>query len=812
MRNPRSWPESGPVSEPVTTVSINGVERAVEAVTVTRAVPQVLDQQVVGAGGINAASGSVTVAPTSDVQSVVATPWGGSVAKPGESVVVESGFAESRVRLFTGLIDSSAGTFADASLSTDVVDATDRLNRSVAFDALHTTMPPLVDGEFIWRQIGLCSTYFTDHVLRQCGFFATPPQESGCVLSAPMMGSTMPERGTVTASRRYGGTHEEGPAFGGMPTGVGLWDVTASWRPSDYEKSPRWNIFQITLGVGDLASGGWTKAGMRWANGDSVHMSISSARRVKVETVVSGVRKEWLYSDVQLTAWRMVTLRFGPVDGSFSLRFDTGSVQRGTMGAAAPDSWAAKNWEGFVESPSWYVNAFQVSFPGVNEFEAVTSRPSAVLTPPTSAAGPAIPELLASPAIPPTPAIDLLKQQAEAELAAMWIDEDGVFQWRNRERLTNQPVRAAYTSKDSLMDVAWKLDSQSTRRKVTVKYRQPASRRSYRYAVLAWQGGSTELRAGDTYGEFVEPDADEDWIDVDTSIIELNFTRVDEFNRGRGSWQGWQNLDQAGNPTSVTGVENTTSFTKVTAGRWVYRAKIKALPAGVDRIKLGTDEGDLTLASQYRGVGLPIIRCKAKIKWADVTAQATPTGPAWAQDLEHDASWWVQSSAEAQKLADEVGAQLVKTNPQVESVTLVGDPRLQLGDKIRVEDQDVTGLCIVGTVSEISHDIKPGDHSMTVKLIVTDVGAPLTLGEFDQQNTGSTLQQLDTAWVDKSLATFDQESTGPCAIPLNPGPQTASSPPTLADIDARWSTAALAAYDTGWSAKSLKDLDDDPLR
>ena len=812
MRNPRSWPADSPVTEPDTKVFIGGVETDVESVTVTRSLPQVLDQQVVGSGGINAASGSVQVAPRDAVQTTVPTPWGGGVAVPGQSVRVESGLGGSRVRLFTGMVDSSSGTLSDASVDVGLVDETDLLNRVVSFDAMHTTMPPLEPTGTKWRQVGLCSTYLTDRILRRCGFYATPPQETGCVLSVPMMGSTLPERGTVVGSRRYSGGHYEGPSFGGMPTGVGLWDVVASWRPSDYDASPRWDIFQITLGVGQISSTEWTKAGLRWANGDSVQMAVAPTRLVKVETVIGGVRKEHLAVPVQLTPWRMLSLRMNPVDGSFSVRFDTGGVTRGSLGGAAPDSWAAKNWVGFVESPSWYVNAFQVSFPGVKEFEAVTTRPTAVLTPPTSAAGPEIPELYASPAIPPTPAIDLLKEQAEAELAAMWIDEDGVLQWRNRERLRDQPVRAAYTSRTSLMGLSWSMDSQATRRKVSVKYRLPATRRSLTHSIKAWQGSEAEIRVGEVHEEFVEPGQDEDWIDVDGTLVYLTPDNISAFNSGRGSWQGIQNLNAKGEQSTATGTNTTSTFRAVTPGKWAYTLKVLSLPAGVDRVKLATDEDDGRIAPTYRGEALPIIRCRAKITWADVTAQAAPTGPSWAQDLDHDASWWVQSEAEAQKLADEIGDQLTRTTPQVESVTLIGDPRLQLGDRIRVEDQDITGLCVVGVVSEITHNIKPGDHSMTVKLIVTDVGAPMTLGDLDAANAGRTLQQVDSTWDSKTLEQFDQQATGPCALPIDPGPQTPSSPPTLADIDARWSTSALAAFDTSWTTKTLTDLDSEPLR
>lgn len=812
MRNPIGWPAASPVREPSATVRFRGVDRPVESVSVTRSIPQLLDQRVVGAGGINAASATVDWAPEDLVSTAPVTPWTHHPAQAGESAWIDAGLSGKHVRLFTGLVDSSAGSFGDAGYSSDLVDAIDRLNRQVRFNALHTTMPPRVDGVFQWRQIGLCSTYFTDRTLRACDYYATAPMESGCVVSAPLMGSTWPEKGTLESSQKANGTWYEGPNFGGMPTGVGLWDVKATWSPSDYEKSLRWDTFQVTLNVGRLSSQYWTRAGIQWADGGRVMLQITPARDVLVSTHAGSTTTTHRYAGSQNDSWTTVSLRLNPVDGSFRVRFDTGKAVTGTIGGPAPDTWAAKNWHAFVDSPSWYINGFQVSFPGAAEFQAVQYKPTAILTPPTSAAGPEIPELHASPAIPPTPAIDLLKEQAEAELAAMWIDEDGVFRWTNRERLRDQPVRAEYTSLDSLLDVSWSVDSQATRRKASVKYRQSATKRSFWHSIRAWQGNSQELSAGEQHEEFIESGQDTDWIDVDTQLRTFLPGAHAEFNRARGTWHGWQNLDTEGKWTTVTGVDATTTLRQVTAGTWAYSIRVNALPTGVDRIKLSTREEDNLLAAAYRGEDLPIIRCRALVQWTNAVADATVSGPSWAQDLEHDASWWVQSPAEAQALADEIGAALAAPSPVIESVKLLGDARLQLGDKIRVKDPALTGVCIVGIVAELRHSISSGDHTMDVKLIPTTVGVPKSLGDLDAQWAGKSLGQLDAYWAGKNLGNFDAAYRGECEAPIDPGPVTPVAPAALGDLDARWASRTLGAFDTSNAGRTLGNFDSDPLK
>lgn len=759
MRSIPGWKTSAPVVTPTAQVRISGKDVEVDSVSLTRALPQVLPEQVVGGGSINAATGSVEMGPSdTGQQSRPHTAFHGDTPMPGQSVTVDAGRANiGSSRVFTGRVDSSSGKFSSGETQVDLVDEIDRLNRMVQFDPLHTTMPPLNDGEFYWRQIGLCSTYLTDRALRKCDFYATAPMENGCVVSAPLMGSTWPEKGTLVSSQKATGTWYEGPNFGGMPTGVGLWDVKASWLPSDYDKTLRWNPFQITIATTNRISSAtaWTKVGVRWPNGDSVYLSISPSRSVKVETVLDGVRADQLNIGVQGTPWTVATLRINPVDGLITVRFDTGHVAQGRLGSSAPDAWAAKSWEAFIESPARYLNGFQVSFPGSTEFQAVQHVPNAILTPPTSASGPEIPELYATPAVEPVPAIDLLKDQASAELAAMWIDEDGIFRWMNRERLRDQSVKETYTSRDSLVDVSWNADTSATRRRVSVKYRDPAAQRAFRYSILAWQGTSFELSTGDYHETFIKPEEDEDWIDVNTNLRTLLAGSQPEFNKGRDTWHGWQNLDSKGDWTTVTGVDATASLRRVVPGVWNYRVKVNSLPSGVDRIKASTREGDNLLAAPYRGENLPILRCRTKITWADVRTNSVHTGPSWASDLEHDASWWVQSASEVQHLADEIGEELTKPSPVIRDVEIIADPRLQLGDKITIKDPDITGVTITGVVSEIKQKIETDDHTMDLVLMVTDLHVPTTLGAFDTEWSGKSLRELDAYWSGKTLGDLD---------------------------------------------------------
>ena len=156
--------------------------------------------------------------------------------------------------------------------------------------------------------------------------------------------------------------------------------------------------------------------------------------------------------------------------------------------------------------------------------------------------------------------------------------------------------------------------------------------------------------------------------------------------------------------------------------------------------------------------GVPLVRAMGRATSSDQTTSSRALGPVWAPELDHDTGWFVQDEGAAQDLANVLIAELMVQRPQIRGFKVLPDPRIQIGDKIQVEEQARTGLSVAGIVSDIEQPISPGSHEMTISLMVTEVQlSGVTWDEFDDWWDGMTLAQVDAAHADKTFATHDMK-------------------------------------------------------
>ena len=83
------------------------------------------------------------------------------------------------------------------------------------------------------------------------------------------------------------------------------------------------------------------------------------------------------------------------------------------------------------------------------------------------------------------------------------------------------------------------------------------------------------------------------------------------------------------------------------------------------------------IRSAYRDVPSPIIRGRWTTTWADYTVTRIVHGPSWAEDLEHDASWFLTPS-NAQVFADALASEVTAPMPTLSRVDTLWDPRRQI--------------------------------------------------------------------------------------------------------------------------------------
>lgn len=758
-----AWDNDSAVTEVSGELVIGGEVAAASDLSVSRSIPSNLPAQVAGVGGYEASTASATVLQAGPVSDRSPTPWGSETPQPLTPVEVYAKAGTSRVKIFSGVVDKGSGKASDSDAPISMVDSTDRLNRAVTIRPLCRIMPSRsTDGSTNPRNIGLVSTYFVDRALRECGFYATPPMMGYCVVSAPLMGSTWPERGTIQFSGREG-SWTNNPYWTTSPWGVAGGKLQVDYLPDVERWSGRDGTLnypmEIMLSAGS-SQGTSGRVAAEWPNGAKIGVSVTSARSIVVQIMYYQRPGEWqtvlsATAGETLGGWRDAVVRFTPNNGRLDVEIRTNNrgyaVRRGMSVPygvqQAPLSMVS------VNLPDNNIGGIQVGFPG-GATDPASFKRSAFLTSPTPMVN-----MTGSPAIENVPAVDLLTEWAEAECAAMWIDEDGVFQWRNRERFISGAPVAELTSTNDILDLAWSHDAQGAAARAVVKHQTVGVQRSKRSRIQVWQGSGQTMDPGDVQEEFAACPDDEAWIGVDTTLSEFQAeTMKQAFNKGEGSWAGYvaydKNDDRAGNTEYV-------GYTVEIGNVGISTYKITQLwdgkvPTGVSYIKLQTQDEPGVLKPQWQGFNLPVLRAQCRLRFADQQFTADVGGPVAASDLVHDAGWWVQHPDAVRSLAYWLAQQTKTPLPVVDGVETTGDARLMLGDMVTVTDTHRTGLRITGTVRDIQDSVAAGDHSQTLQLLVIKVEATRpTLFEYDQLWAGATLAARDEAWASQTLGAFD---------------------------------------------------------
>lgn len=773
MRN-ISWP-TGDVLPVAVRATVGG--RTVRVISVdglTRDLPQTFPGQTSLTGGVAAATGSMTIGPDKDLTERVENPWSSTTyPQRGQRVNIWVSHGTTEVKIFTGRVDDVTGSTDDPEITIGLVDDFDQLTAFVSHTAMSRMMPPLSTlGDGFQRMTGLLSSWVTDFAARAAGFYATPPMDGYCLVSAPMQGSTWPERGNLRNSYRgddVGIWHKYHPGaateFDGWLTMSNLY---CEYEPDQYNTPYNAGIttarpLNLTMMAGrSQASSSYVAA--RWANGYTLRIACGHQRGIFAQVVAPDGAITTVASIHQDDAkdWTTATARWRP-SGSVSLTVeittDTGWT---TQGAVIPPSTSGVFTDPIyqirVYAPEGcYIAGVQASFTSLSPASTWTRtfnhKPQTPLR-----------NLWLIPGITKRPAVDLLQDQAEAEGSAVWIDEDGILQYRDRSSFLAGAVSKTVTSARDILSLKWELSSKDTHRSVSVKYRSPSVSISRRSSLVAYEGMTEELSAGDDHEIWIEPKADEEWILVDTTPRTIyGDYNYDKLNSGQGTFVGFTGMNSAGDeiPRIDGSVADwTLEFNRVGGRAWKYVAAITKLPSTVDRVITQTRKEDGSpIKKVYRGRGLPLARCMGKGAWSDQEESTGVVGPSWATDYDHDAKWFIQSAAEAKKLADDIAEETKSSTALLDQLPVRPDPRIQLGDRIRIQDPDVTGLSMDGVVYSVSQTISEDDHTMRLGVLVTSAQTPYaTLDEFDQWYSGMTLDQLDS---NLSGITLDQLDNHP---------------------------------------------------
>ena len=772
MQSIPNWPATWE-SEPLARVRVAASDRQVSAVSVSKSLNAGLPGQAFGVGGGSEMSASVEFEDSSPVSERGVSPWSPSrsLPKSGDPISIWLGRDGVECKQLTGYVDGATGSFSGRNVSATAVDTVDRLRQRITVDPLLASMPPLggVGENYQYRHIGLSATYFTDLFLRRCGFYSTPKRHGKAVFSAPLMGSLWPEVGSCY---KASGVTGQNPLFYATPWGLGLADGDANYYPWFGTAGVSGKLdqtLQITFMVHPNIPDGTDPAGVtvRWRTGvpgntgeHYIRLRVQNGRAIYLQALSGGV-----YKDVcALPASRAATATTFTArvlrGGGCSINADNGAYVSGSFSPSVVMREESIDSVG-VNAPGaggGLIGAAQVAFTEDRQWEF---SPSADIT-----HAEAWRQLEASPFLEEKMVLDLLKEQAGAECAAWWIDENGKFVWRNRSAMISSPVVDTITSERDIFDLTWESNQNSVYSRVTVKNKTANISIGQNYHLDAYQGSGLELEAGETHEEIISAGSGEDWIMVDDTAVELGDPGSgadDLFNRGYNTWVGATRVSDGKTPTEVlANWAANQSLTRVNAETYKYRVTVPSGSiASTERVHLRTPGDGFTTAfwPKRREYNLPVIRCKAIVDWVDGSTTGDVVGPSDAPEFEHDAGWWVQSDTALASLRDWLSEQVTVARPLVTGLDIDPHHRLQLGDIVYVQDNAMTStrLTFLITGIDINHG---GEASQTMSLsgrVIAVTSLAGTYEEVDSFNSTSTYGQVDSAQAPKTYEQVDAQ-------------------------------------------------------
>lgn len=335
----------------------------------------------------------------------------------------------------------------------------------------------------------------------------------------------------------------------------------------------------------------------------------------------------------------------------------------------------------------------------------------------------------------------LLDDIASATLTGYWLDEHGILQWAPSVRLEQQSPVESITTRQDVLAGSWSETGGGVASEVVVAYEDAALTTSSTVSVTVSEGtGSRKMSAGDVEEDFVGPPTEEEWIEPDMSPLAASQNSVVSMRQGRFSMWG-------GNYVAVEGqTEDTTGYgwAQLPNGQDYLRLSVEGLTPrrwkvthtcrpGSPDVQLQILPGAGTqIPVPWRGIGLPIWRARGRASFADASVSYR-RGPSWAPAYEHEIGAW-GSRADAQRVGDYLSTRMSDIQVVLSRLSVVPDPRRQLGDVIEVAAQGVLGAVLRGLIVGIHESTGDGGHltqELDLRIIRTTPSDPSTYAEFE---------------------------------------------------------------------------------
>ena len=739
-------------------------EPPIESVSVTRELPSGLPGAVVGGKGIAAATADVTWAQPEAIRDTDISPWRHAdkpaIPLPGTPVRILMGAdAGLNQYVFTGEVDNSEGSTGSSVRSSMVDHLYARFHRQVSISPKARWMYPPREAA-PYRQVGLTYVYVVDAILRECGYYTTPPPEHDVVVSIPGQGTMWPaigrcETAGVPAGSTTGNSHASFPQADGR---LYITDGAATITPA--ESRPVTAGVQISLEVG-ADHAGLTNITVPYGS-SYVQLRITATGNAGAYwsgTFVTGVY-------VPSVRGTTVSLLVRP-DGTWSLQSTSSSPATGTQalsGGTMGDVTVSVANGGRVAG-------IQVSHPAVaaHEHASLLYVKNAHIRPGGVTHG----LLDVHRAINSEKALDVLSEIADATLSQFRLDEDGHARWDGPGVLAGQSPVGTWQARTNLLSMAWRVSLDHVRASTVVEWDRPAISRSRWPKITLYDGRSESLVVGDELADFIEVPSGEEWLGVHLPAVYAGAdTGGDErVNRGVGSVMGGASINTSGDPSGVwfSPTYGSASIESVGDGKYLYKMTVNSLPGGGAEFVTQMTPGGGGLWPKNDGAALPILRGYIKASWArqNRRCQSTYLGDPARPHLVHDGGGWLQQGPgftlfgdgdQPGKAANWIQQQCITPVVEVTGCEIMPDPRIQLGDVINIADPDNLAVQIRGLVTGIDLSQSGPDMSMSLSLqVIAATPTAVTYAELEDLWAGADYAAFEAAWTGDTYADFEAD-------------------------------------------------------
>ncbi|GAA2658122.1 MULTISPECIES: hypothetical protein [Actinosynnema] len=616
----------------------------------------------------------------------------GDLARPGQSVIHGWGVADDALPAFRGGIRDRSADAVTGLVELTALDGAERLRDAARLPAtLSTTGGPIASG-----------TWIVDHLARRAGIFTCPPPRPGCVLDVTMHGGIVPSTGFYRE-------HAQTPISYRFTDDV-PWQCALEAYSTPYvlRYDPR---TRTTIGGRSLLVEAWVQQSGGGSAGNQLRLSLHYATDSVAET---------LYLLVDLTA---NTITVGTAGSSTSSKgySGVGLTTRGTYHVGVHWSWTGKTPSariyatgpgirgGYLEA--WLGDLVPLADAQLSHVEITGGAPveavqvcTTITTPagrgefePAWTRGGVVTGLTSQlNAIPPTQgsAWEIISAVAQAEQATCEFDPHGLLRYRpnSRFRAPGQPALTVTSAREiAALRVSEAIDS--VRNVIDVTYQS------------------------------IEHDGDvEVFSDTGTRSIPAGQSLTLTFDYGTSEYDcAPPRLFAATTPftssrvrfsPSASGTTGLFGGIETTTDRDGNQLVITFRNATGGTVYMITTGGTNSLAIRAPRAYQDSTTGTRTVRRTDTTSQQRYG----AQTYQVTATPWIQRWDTAATLANHLLGMAARPLPVLGEVEILPDPRLTLGDLVRVVDQTGAALDTPAWVVGISTS---GDNTGQVRQTLT---------------------------------------------------------------------------------------------